>query len=100
MAILILANNYSEFGKVTKIVFPIIFVIGGIIGVYNLGIERGWKCPRCKKLYSKHRYYLGERRDMCQNCNLPIYFGSNYFFDYWGKEKGQEFIKQISEGKL
>lgn len=100
IGILIIAPNYPEFGKSLKIFFPIIFVIGILIGIYKLILKKGWKCPHCKELFSTERYYLGERNDICQNCDLPIYFGSSYFLDYWGKEKGREFIKQFGEDKL
>lgn len=57
-------------------------------------------CPRCRKsfsnIFSKFlTRYKPERSEKCNNCQLPIYYGSVYFFEYWGSERGNELIKKL-----
>jgi len=60
--------------------------------------EGGWKCPRCKRPFDYRRRIT--RAQKCINCGLPIYYGSSYFFDYWGIEQGSKLDIQIKDGNL
>lgn len=56
-------------------------------------------CPRCgfSYLYDFWKYPFRRNTgiyERCKKCRLPIYFGSTYFYDYWGTEKGNELIQE------
>lgn len=80
-------------------IFSIIsfFILLACLGWYA---HKGfWKCPRCKKDYKKYWKGSGMPSKYCENCSLPIYYCSSYFFDYWGTEKGNELIEKNDPGK-
>jgi hypothetical protein len=78
-----------NFQQLIGILF-IVFIIGNLVWLL---IKGSWKCPRCKRDFHN---YLSKRYPLkyCEHCNLPQYYGSSYFFDYWGVEKGNELIKK------
>jgi hypothetical protein len=55
-----------------------------------------FKCPRCKQPFHPFRQAFRES-DTCINCGLPIYYGSDRFYDYWGTERGEALIKEVKE---
>lgn len=70
------------------------FVFAVFISMFFKGF---WKCPRCG-----HAFDYGKRTvpaKKCIECNLPLYYGSSYFYDYWGSEQGNDLTRKIREGK-
>lgn len=80
-------------------IFGILFFLFLLICVAWYFYKGFWKCPHCKKDFKKYWKGSGMPSKYCENCKLPIYYGSSYFFDYWGMEKGKELIEKIEQGK-
>ncbi len=58
-----------------------IFITIGIFAFFSF-YKGNFKCPRCKENFDYIK--TNTPTDKCINCKLPIFYGSSYFFDYWG----------------
>jgi hypothetical protein len=78
----------------------ILFVAFAFFVFISLLFDKGgWKCPRCGQMFDYRRRRIAPSKK-CINCKLPVYYGSSYFYDYWGTEKGSDWAQKIKEGKL
>jgi hypothetical protein len=86
-------NNY-----VPLILFPILFTVV-IVSFFK---DLNWKCPRCKKAFNPKKGIAAWLQKNCVNCDLPLYFGSNYFLEYWETERAKELVEKNKEqgGKI
>jgi hypothetical protein len=64
-----------------------------VVVVLMLFDKGGWKCPRCKLQFDYRKRTIPTK--YCINCELPIYYGSTHFFDYWGTEQGNKLIEKV-----
>jgi predicted RNA-binding Zn-ribbon protein involved in translation (DUF1610 family) len=96
------------FGDNREIIKNIVLVLFGVAAasiVFCVFRYVLWRCPRCKK-YFRHEIWLDalsrrtESPTQCKNCGLPKYYGSSFFYDYWGTEQGDDLSRRIMEGKL
>ena len=69
---------------------------GILISIFSQ--KEGWKCPRCGQLFDYAERIVPTKK--CIHCELPIYYGSSHFYDYWGTEKGNDLAQKIKEGEL
>jgi len=99
IAAAILAGNFPQYEKAVFIGFFLIIGAFIVFYVYRYVFGKVWMCPRCQELYDYPRRRVKDVSN-CRNCNLPIYYGSSYFYDRWGTEQGEKLAKQISEGRL
>ena len=83
----------------------IVLILAGLVTMAAVTYSNLWRCPRCKKFFAAidaldaliRRAWLIKQ---CRNCQLPKYYGSKYFTDYWGTEKADEFSQRIKNGTL
>jgi hypothetical protein len=90
--IVYLVRSYQEFGKY---LFVALFVIGGVYFLATLGRNSGFKCPRCGSNFDPSRRMMSAR--YCTNCELPIYYGSARFYEYWGPTYGRNLAEKIGD---
>lgn len=57
----------------------------------------GWKCPRCGNAFDYGTRIAPAKK--CVDCSLPVYYGSSYFYDYWGTEQGNDLARKTREEK-
>lgn len=98
--IIYFSRNYPQFSKYIQIILPIVIGILFFAGLYFRFYGNRWKCPRCREDFRLQKGFGAMTGRNCLNCNLPLYYGSPYFYDEWGTEKGKELAKMIAENKL
>ncbi len=92
--LIFLVRHFSEalpnyFGE---ILFFLFMLTAFVFMIFDKG---GWKCPRCKQDFDYRKRIIPAKN--CIHCELPIYFGSTFFFDYWGTVQGKEQIQKVKE---
>ena len=76
----------------------IVGILGLVLILSWLFKQPKWTCPRCGgDFYSRWKHHNLTRAKICIDCQLPIYYGSTYFFDYWGTERGNEQAEQVRQ---
>lgn len=98
--IIYFSRNYPQFSKYIQIILPIVFVILLLSALFFELYGNRWKCPRCQQDFRPRKGFGAAIGRNCINCNLPLYYGSPYFYDEWGIEKGKEIAKLIAENKI
>lgn len=98
VVLVIVVRKYPAYEKIGE-AFVILTIVGWILyGLYCLVTDNYWKCPRCQEIYYFPNSW--KTNNKCQNCNLPKYYDSSYFYGKWGTERGKDLAKQIEEEKL
>jgi hypothetical protein len=64
-----------------------------------LRLKLQFVCPRCKKRFRPFwkNSFLDLEHEKCVNCRLPLYYGSDRFYDHWGTERGDALVKEVKE---
>jgi hypothetical protein len=59
-----------------------------------------WRCPRCNKPFGAADSFdfltrKAWRVKKCLTCNMPRFYGSTFFVEYWGVDKAKELETEV-----
>lgn len=83
-----ISRNFLHYSNAA--LFGIVVTFGILAVIYFF--TGGFKCPRCKSNFDYKK--TNTPTEKCINCKLPIFYGSSYFLDYWGTERGNTLVEE------
>ncbi|MCU1289372.1 MAG: hypothetical protein JWN60_1601 [Acidobacteria bacterium] len=87
-ALVYISRNFPHYSSEALFGIIVVFGISAVVYFYM----ENFKCPRCKMNFDYRK--TNTPTEKCINCKLPIFYGSSYFFDYWGMERGSNLIEE------
>jgi hypothetical protein len=87
-----IARNYPDYQNAITTGFVLVFLVFALISLYSESSST-FDCPQCSLNFDRHIRTFPTNK--CIHCKLPIYYGSSYFFDYWGREEGNRLSQEI-----
>jgi hypothetical protein len=83
----------------------IVFILVGVVTMAAMIYSSLWRCPRCKKFFAAADGFdllirKAWKAKRCRNCQLPKYYGSKHFTDYWGPEKAGVLSQRVENDTL
>ena len=76
------------------------FIVTSVVILLATIYSTLWPCPRCKKPFGAADTldFLTRkawRVKTCRTCNLPRFYGSTFFADYWGADEAKKLEAEV-----